>query len=149
MLKKTQNQQLMKIIMDHLKSKDPNNFEQVCKEISEIQKLSNIGKKKIGGSADANSGKEVVLASTEIPPCKNCAKRHKGVCNKLKSTSSDKSWKQCSGCVKEGILEAEADCWKCHPEKAPVWFKKQSRKGGFTASNVEITLKSLEQQDFA
>ena len=41
MLKKTQNQQLMKIIMDHLKSKDPNNFEQVCNDISEIQKLSN------------------------------------------------------------------------------------------------------------
>ena len=43
----------------------------------------------------------------------------------------------------------EADCWKCHPEKAPVSFKKRSGKGGVTASNVEITLVSLYQQDFA
>jgi hypothetical protein len=40
MLKKIQNQQFVKIIMDHLKSKDSDNFEQVCKDISEIQKLT-------------------------------------------------------------------------------------------------------------
>ena len=79
MLKNTQNQQFIKIIMDHLKSKDPDNFEQVCKDISEIQKLNNIGKKKSGGSADAKSGKEVVLANYEIPTCKTCGKHHKGV----------------------------------------------------------------------
>ena len=42
MLKKTQNQQFIKIIMDHLKGSQNDNFEQVCREISEIQKLSNI-----------------------------------------------------------------------------------------------------------
>ena len=30
----------------------------------------------IGGIADAKSEKEVVLANTEIPPCKTCKKRH-------------------------------------------------------------------------
>jgi hypothetical protein len=145
MLKKTQNQQFIKIIMDHLKSSTPDNFEQVCKDISEIQKLSNIGRKKHGGNADAKSGKEVVLANSEIKPCKTCGKKHGGVC-RLKSASSEKSGKKCSGCGKEGVLEA--DCWKCHPEKAPVWFKKRSGNGGVTASNVEITLASLDQQDF-
>jgi hypothetical protein len=151
MLKKTQNQQFIKIIMDHLKSSQNDNFEFVCKEISEIQKLSNIGKKKVNGTSDAKNGKEVVLANTEVAACKTCGKRHKGVCNKLKSTSTDKSGdksgKKCSGCGKEGILEA--DCWKCHPDKAPAWFKKKGAKNGVTASNVEVTLVSLEEQDFA
>jgi hypothetical protein len=101
MLKKTQNQQFIKIIMDHLKGSQNDNFEQVCREISEIQKLSNIGKKKLGSTADVKAGKEVVLANADIPACKTCGKRHKRVCNKLKSTSSDKSGKKCSGCGKE------------------------------------------------
>jgi hypothetical protein len=130
-----------------LKGSQDDNFEQVCREISEIQKLSNIGKKKLDGATDAKSGKEVVLASADIPACKTCGKRHMGVCNKLKATSSNKSGKKCSGCRKEGVLEA--DCWKCHPDKAPAWFKKKSGKGGVTASNVEMTLASLEEQDFA
>jgi hypothetical protein len=75
MLKKTQKQQYIKIIMDHLKGSQSDNFEQVCREISEIQKLSNIGKKKLGGTTDAKSGKEVVLASADIPACKTCGKR--------------------------------------------------------------------------
>ena len=69
-----------------------------------------------------------------------------GVCNKLKATSSDNSEKKCSGCGKEGVLET--DCWKCHPDKAPALFKKKSGKGGVTASNAEITLASLKEQDF-
>ena len=145
MLKKTQNQQFIKIIMDHLNSKDPDNFKQVCKDISEIQKLSNIRKKKLGGNADGNSRKDVVLANSEIRPCKTCGMKHVGVC-RLKSASNEKSGKKHSGCGKDGVLGA--DCWKCHPEKAPVWFKRRSAKGGATASKVEITIVSMDQQDF-
>jgi hypothetical protein len=77
------------------------------------------------------------LVNSELKPCKTCGKKHGGVC-RLKSSSNEKSGKN-----------VEADCWKCHPEKAPVSFKKRSGKGAVTASNVEITLVSLYQQDFA
>ena len=96
MLKKIQNQQFVKIIMDHLKSKDSDNFEQVCKDISEIQKLSNIEEKKLGGNADTKSGKKVVLVNSELKPCKTCGKKHGGVC-RLKSSSNEKSGKKCRG----------------------------------------------------
>lgn len=143
--KKCKSSVYVKMILDHIKT-NACNFEEIMDDVTEIQRSS-----KAFGDEDARKKeKEVALnavgggdGKTKCP-VNGCNGYHKkSECPKLKA---EKDKKKCSGCGKQGI--DEKDCWKCHPDKAPEWWKNQ-RKKNVAGSNVEITLACLERQDFA
>ena len=149
MAKKVNSATYSKIIVDHLNN-PPADFEEICSEIAQIQRLS----KTTGKNAGAND-KEVQLAAADGEfkgVCGNCKKvcgYKRKTCPHPKANGNGRgggggggasSNKTCNHCGMRGHLEA--DCWKKHPEKAPEWFKKKAEAAG---SSVEIMLASIEQ----
>lgn len=152
MASKVQSQTYVQMIIKHLETTPPHDFDAVCDEIAKNQRLA----KATGVLKTEKPGKEVTLTSTEGTQgafkgaCGHCGEKgHKRAdCPKKKGGKSDK---QCPHCNKKG--HDEKDCWKKHPDKAPQWFKDLQAKKKET-SNVElmvaaIDLEGSERQDFA
>lgn len=139
--KKCRSAMYVKMILDHIRyahaGMSTMDFEKIMDDITEIQRTS-----KSFGDDGRKQEKEVALnavnddGATKLKcPVNGCNGYHKkSDCPKFKA---EKAKKKCTGCGKQGI--DEKDCWKCHPEKAPEWWKNQ-RKKNVAGSNVEITL---------
>ena len=121
-----------KMIIDHMVATTPNNFQELCNQISTVQRLVGVsnsnGKKK-------NSEKEIAVVGTETADKKKSGK------NVI-----------CNHCHKKGHVEA--DCWKKHPEKILQWVRdKQAKraekeKSASETGGVEVVVASIEGSDF-
>ena len=151
-----------KILM-HLDSTNPDDLEQLCNEISKIQRLA----RTTGKTNRDNGGKETNLASAEggggtfkgicghcNKKCgymrKDCPLRKQGNGGSGGSGGGGND-KTCSHCNKKG--HESKDCWKLHPEKIPQWIKdKMNNKSTEAAgAGVEVMLSQVEvdeTQDF-
>ena len=157
---KVESQVFVSMILKHL-AQNPNqhNFEELCDEITEIQRLS-----KTNGVAPAQKPeREVSLQNVDTGTqghrqkpregtvryaCGYCGEQgHKrSECTKRKAEMAKL---ECKTCGRKGHVDK--DCWKAHPEKAPQWFKDKAKTNNeASGSNIEIMLSSVEEeQDFA
>ena len=131
------------MIVNHLKASTADDLEELCKQISKNQRLSEVSGAGNGVNTNKNldrKEKEVQLMSTDFKGI--CGFCHKKAGHKRKDCPEQKKKAaelKCSSCGKSGHLEA--NCWKAHPKKAPQWVKDAKSK---EASGVEITLASME-----
>jgi len=152
-----------KMILDHLGSGNPADFERICSEISGVQRLAGVGS---GFRSKGNSGKEIAVVNQDGAKTGN----FKGECNFCKKVcgyrirdcpakkaqdaksggggGSGGSAKVCNFCGKRG--HGEDGCWKKNPDKAPDWLKEKWAKsgGGKETGNVEVCVTAIENSDF-
>ena len=142
------------MILDELKSGSPN-FDRLCNELSEIQRLTRSGNK---GYVHE---KEVHLSTVEGEfqgKCRNCSKvcgyqakeckRCKGNLysgrtseSKGGNTSNSGSSKTCNFYGLKGHRVSQ--CFKKNSDKAPEWWKEKNTKTESASSSVEVTLASF------
>ena len=99
MARKVNSATYTKIIIDHLKLTSGHSFQEICNDISTVQRsvgVSNSNGKK------RNSDKEIAVVGTETADKKKSGKNV-----------------TCNHCHKKGHVEV--NCWKKNPEKIPQW----------------------------
>ncbi len=150
---KNNNASYARLILDKLKSSSPD-FDRLCNDISEIQRLTKSGGKSRHGD------NEVHLSSVDDEgslkgKCGNCGKvcEYKSKeCKKRKgnlhggrtnnNNGGNSSNKTCNFCGLKG--HKEEGCFKKFPDKAPSWYKENAAKTESASSNVEVSLTSLD-----
>jgi len=158
MAKKVGNSTFANLIITHLNSPNPDDLEELCNEISAIQRLT-----RTTGAEKKSTDKEVSLASTSGSfkgPCNRCKKftGFKAVDCPCKNNNNSGSGggggnnnnvnTKCNHC---GGNHKENRCWKKHPEKAPTWYKEKSANREASNADIEITMAQLnldQEQDF-
>lgn len=149
--KKVKSSVYSKMTIDHLNSGDANDFEELCNNINEVQRLT----RSTQNPKEKPSGKEVQLANADGEEFRgNCGKcgryGHKRVdCKQKKQNNGGGSGgsgngKTCNHCGGKGHLEAA--CFKKHPEKAPQWYKNMvAKKKEAAGASIEMMIVSVEQ----
>ena len=123
-----------KMIIDHMVAGTANNFQELCNQISTVQRLVGVSNSNSNGKKK-NAEKEIAVVETETAEKKKSGKNV-----------------TCNHCHKKGHVEA--NCWKKHPEKIPQWVRdKQAKraekeKSASETGNVEVVVASIEGSDF-
>ena len=123
-----------KMIIDHMVARTANDFQELCNQISTVQRLVGVSNSNSNGKKK-NAEKEIAVVGTETAGKKKSGK------NVI-----------CNHCHKKGHVED--DCWKKHPEKIPQWVRdKQAKraekeKSASETGNVEVVVASIEGSDF-
>ena len=123
-----------KMIIDHMVARTANDFQDLCNQISTVQRLVGVSNSNSNGKKK-NAEKEIAVVGTETAGKKKSGK------NVI-----------CNHCHKKGHVED--DCWKKHPEKIPQWVRdKQAKraekeKSASETGNVEVVVASIEGSDF-
>ena len=123
-----------KMIIDHMVAGTANNFQELCNQISTVQRLVGVSNSN-GKKKNSEKEKEIAVVGTETEDKKKSGK------NVI-----------CNHCHKKGHVEA--DCWKKHPEKIPQWVRdKQAKraekeKSASETGGVEVVVASIEGSDF-
>ena len=115
------------MIVNHLKAKTADDLEELCRDISEIQRLSKTTDGNGGNQGQDQKEKEVLLTGTDFKgTCSYCDKKAGHKCKDCPERKKKMGELKCTGCGKLG--HTKSNFWKAHPEKALQWMKDTSKK---------------------